>query len=353
MTVSFHKYGDFFPGTGAIEDCGVLNGKYYSINVPLKEGINDQSYEYLFKPIIKRIIDYYQPGAIVMQMGADSLAGDRLGCFNMTISGHGECLKYVKTFGLPLLVLGGGGYTLRNVARCWTYETSICCDKQLNNKLPYNEYYEYFAPDYTLSTMPTNMVNLNSQNDLQRILKTVNQYMKNLKHAPSVQIHPDANRKEYALSVGSKELQKQVKQCNDTIKKHLNEVNMRNHDENEAEPQKDDQLQSKMEIDSYRIDKQQDENPDVRIPSMLKDKMVADQREFYEDDKDQDNEQEHKTNAVVQKKHNEEGNGNGNVKDDHAEKVTLSQTQTQNQNQNENETKTQSETKNDDNNPST
>merc|ERR1712038_926994 len=74
MTVSFHKYGDFFPGTGAIEDCGVLDGKYYSINVPLKEGINDQSYEYLFKPIIKRIIDYYQPGAIVMQMGADSLA---------------------------------------------------------------------------------------------------------------------------------------------------------------------------------------------------------------------------------------------------------------------------------------
>merc|ERR1719334_2529619 len=170
MTVSFHKYGDFFPGTGAIEDCGVLEGKYYSINVPLKEGINDQAYEYLFKPCIKRIIDYYQPGAIVMQMGADSLAGDRLGCFNMTIAGHGECLNYVKSFGLPLLVLGGGGYTLRNVARCWTYETSICCGKQLQDKLPYNEYYEYFAPDYTLSTLATNMVNLNSQADLQRIL---------------------------------------------------------------------------------------------------------------------------------------------------------------------------------------
>jgi hypothetical protein len=27
------------------------------------------------------------------------------------------------------MVLGGGGYTVRNVARCWTYETSICVDK--------------------------------------------------------------------------------------------------------------------------------------------------------------------------------------------------------------------------------
>ena len=26
-------------------------------------------------------------------------------------------------FGLPMLVLGGGGYKINNVARCWTYET--------------------------------------------------------------------------------------------------------------------------------------------------------------------------------------------------------------------------------------
>jgi hypothetical protein len=33
--------------------------------------------------------------------------------------------RYVQTKGLPLLVLGGGGYSLRNVARCWTYETAV------------------------------------------------------------------------------------------------------------------------------------------------------------------------------------------------------------------------------------
>lgn len=30
-----------------------------------------------------------------------------------------ECVEYVKSFNIPLLVLGGGGYTVRNVARCW------------------------------------------------------------------------------------------------------------------------------------------------------------------------------------------------------------------------------------------
>lgn len=30
---------------------------------------------------------------------------------------------YMASFSVPLLVLGGGGYTINNVARCWTYET--------------------------------------------------------------------------------------------------------------------------------------------------------------------------------------------------------------------------------------
>lgn len=45
MTVSFHKYGNwFFPGTGDMYETGAEAGRYYSVNVPLKEGIDDQSY---------------------------------------------------------------------------------------------------------------------------------------------------------------------------------------------------------------------------------------------------------------------------------------------------------------------
>lgn len=34
---------------------------------------------------------------------------------------------------MPLLLLGGGGYTPKNVARCWTYETSLAVDIEIDN----------------------------------------------------------------------------------------------------------------------------------------------------------------------------------------------------------------------------
>ena len=60
-----------------------------------------------------------------MQCGADSLGSDRLGVFNLSMDGHGEAVRHMKNFGIPIMYLGGGGYTLKNVSRVWTYETSI------------------------------------------------------------------------------------------------------------------------------------------------------------------------------------------------------------------------------------
>ena len=47
----------------------------------------------------------------------------------------------IKELNLPTIILGGGGYTVRNVARCWAYETSIILDEQLNPELPDNGIY--------------------------------------------------------------------------------------------------------------------------------------------------------------------------------------------------------------------
>ena len=95
------------------------------VNVPLRDGINDTSYHEVFKPVMDGIVKYYRPTAIVMQCGADSLGMDRLGVFNLSMRGHGEAVRHMKNYGLPIMFLGGGGYTLKNVARVWTYETSI------------------------------------------------------------------------------------------------------------------------------------------------------------------------------------------------------------------------------------
>eukprot|EP01047_Picozoa_sp_COSAG01_P127054 COSAG01_NODE_56279_length_319_cov_1.163636_1_plen_93_part_10 len=93
-------------------------------------------------------METYDPTAIVLQCGADSLSGDRLGCFNLSLEGHADCVEFMKSFNRPLLLLGGGGYTMRNVARCWTAETAVALDTELDQQLPFTDYYEYFGPDY-------------------------------------------------------------------------------------------------------------------------------------------------------------------------------------------------------------
>lgn len=109
MTVSFHKFGDYFPGTGNILDVGAEKGKGYAINFPLHDGMDDESFVSIFKPVISKVMACYRPEAIVLQCGADSLSGDRLGSFNLTLHGHAECVNYVKSLNVPTLVLGGGG----------------------------------------------------------------------------------------------------------------------------------------------------------------------------------------------------------------------------------------------------
>lgn len=44
-------------------------GKYYSVNVPLRDGIDDQSYELLFKPVMEKVMQIYQPEVVVCQCG--------------------------------------------------------------------------------------------------------------------------------------------------------------------------------------------------------------------------------------------------------------------------------------------
>ncbi|KAL8132013.1 hypothetical protein AgCh_007773 [Apium graveolens] len=186
MTVSFHKFGDYFPGTGDVRDIGHASGKYYSLNVPLDDGIDDESYQSLFKPIMGKVMEVYRPGAVILQCGADSLSGDRLGCFNLSIKGHAECVRYMRSFNVPLLLLGGGGYTIRNVARCWCYETGVALGTELEDKMPQHEYYEYFGPDYTLHVAPSNMENKNSRQVLDDIKAKLLDNLSKLQHAPSV-----------------------------------------------------------------------------------------------------------------------------------------------------------------------
>lgn len=191
MTVSFHKYtGDFFPGTGRLEDNGGgLLGKHFALNVPLQDGIDDESYLTIFRSVIDDTVTAFRPSSIVLQCGADSLGCDRLGAFNLSIAAHGSCVDFVRRYDLPLLVLGGGGYTIHNVSRCWTHETAVLVGRTLPANLPRTTYYEYFAPDYALHPpIVTKVENMNSPAALQRIAVHIKNKLRYLQGAPSVQM---------------------------------------------------------------------------------------------------------------------------------------------------------------------
>lgn len=200
LTVSFHKYDpqNFFPGTGSLSTTGPANphnpGAHHSLNIPLNDGIEDGEYTELFKSIIGPCVSTYQPGAIVLQCGADSLGCDRIGCFNLNIRAHGACVAYTKTFGLPTLIVGGGGYTPRNVSRLWAYETAICLDaeKELDPNLPVSlPFRNTFRPDCTLFPPLSEMGKLENKNSrpyLESIVQAVMEELRYIKGAPSVQM---------------------------------------------------------------------------------------------------------------------------------------------------------------------
>lgn len=148
-TVSFHRFGAkrVFPGTGDVEDIGFGPGEGYCVNFPLQGGIGDEAYVKMFKETIELVFDRFQPDAIVLQAGADSLAGDSVGVengsFNLSTRAHAECVRIVRDLDRPLLVLGGGGYSKEAVARCWAIETAVLCgrEKELPENIPENDFY--------------------------------------------------------------------------------------------------------------------------------------------------------------------------------------------------------------------
>lgn len=192
MTVSFHKYnGNFFPATGNFNEIGIGKGKNFALNVPLRDGIEDESYVKLFKSIIEPVIGSFQPSIIVQQCGADSLGCDRLGCFNLNIAAHGECVKYVKSFGIPMLAVGGGGYTPRNVSRLWCYETSVLNNVEFSsNKLPETlPFRKHFGPDYSIHpNLGDRIENKNTRKYLESVRIRILEQLRFLNGAPSVRL---------------------------------------------------------------------------------------------------------------------------------------------------------------------
>ena len=74
------------------------------------------------------------------------------------------------------------------MARCWTHETAVALDQDIPNELPYNDYFEYFGPDFKLHIAPSNMSNQNTSEYMDKIRSRLLENLRMLPHAPGVQM---------------------------------------------------------------------------------------------------------------------------------------------------------------------
>ena len=95
-TVSLHKFeAGFFPGTGAVDEVGFGKGVRSCFNVPLKDGITDDKYSYVFEKVMALVTTTYAAGALVIQCGADGIFGDPHRAFNLTPCSLVHCVRWL------------------------------------------------------------------------------------------------------------------------------------------------------------------------------------------------------------------------------------------------------------------
>lgn len=134
LTCSIHQDGrTLYPGTGGVEETGK---DYTAINVPLAPGTSGDVWLWAFEEVIMKGLSKFAPGAIVLQMGTDAHRLDPLARLNLRVQDWLVAIKMVKSFGVPIVAVGGGGYNLTTVPRMWVAACLTLTGQPIPETLP-------------------------------------------------------------------------------------------------------------------------------------------------------------------------------------------------------------------------
>ncbi len=137
LTISLHENGRYlFPGTGFESEMGEGEGFGFALNIPFMPYAGDDVYLRVLDEVVLRALEKFQPKAIVTQLGADALHGDPITHWNLTTHSYLQAIQAFKELKLPWLALGGGGYNIANVCRCWTLALATMLKTDLPNEVP-------------------------------------------------------------------------------------------------------------------------------------------------------------------------------------------------------------------------
>ncbi|HJR69549.1 MAG TPA: acetoin utilization protein AcuC [Gammaproteobacteria bacterium] len=121
----FHEDGRFlYPGTGSRSETGRGLGIGTKLNIPLPPGAGDAEFHAAWEEV-EVYLDAARPELILLQCGADSIAGDPITHLLLTPEAHAHaarrlCVLADRYASGRVLAMGGGGYNRANLARAWT-----------------------------------------------------------------------------------------------------------------------------------------------------------------------------------------------------------------------------------------
>ncbi len=136
LVISLHQE-DVFPGTGKVTELGEEKGYGYNINIPLPRYTEDEDVLYIFEKLIVPVIKAYEPEMVFIQAGVDAHKDDPLTALYLTTGIYEKMAELIKPLLPPsVVVTGGGGYDMINVARIWTLFWGKLTGKELEDILP-------------------------------------------------------------------------------------------------------------------------------------------------------------------------------------------------------------------------
>jgi acetoin utilization protein AcuC len=144
LTISLHETGRvLFPGTGEPSEVGVGKGRGYSVNIPLAPYTDDEIYLWAFDEIVPILVERYKPDIVVTQLGCDTHHLDPMTQLSLTTGGYEGIMRRLRKLAPRWVAVGGGGYEVSVVARCWTLAYGIMIDCEWPDEIPgsYQELY--------------------------------------------------------------------------------------------------------------------------------------------------------------------------------------------------------------------
>jgi acetoin utilization deacetylase AcuC-like enzyme len=119
---STHRFGFFYPGTGAATEVGKGKGEGFNVNVPLSTGGGDADYGNIFEKFLKPIALEYQPQLVLVSAGFDVHTDDPLGGMEVTEKGFARMTQVLMeiadaTAQGKLVITLEGGYDVSGQSR--------------------------------------------------------------------------------------------------------------------------------------------------------------------------------------------------------------------------------------------